>query len=131
VMTLKLRTDVKFTDGTPFNADAAAQNILRFRDGTSPNASNLANVEGRQGRGRRDPRDHPDAARPAPARLPGPERWPDGEPEAVRRLGRADRSRSARAPTSWTPASRSSGRSTSTPRTPTTGPPTRCTTTTW
>ena len=45
VMTLKLRTDVKFTDGTPFNADAAAQNILRFRDGTSPNASNLANVE--------------------------------------------------------------------------------------
>ena len=44
VMTLKLRTDVKFTDGTPFNADAAAQNILRFRDGTSPNASNLANV---------------------------------------------------------------------------------------
>jgi peptide/nickel transport system substrate-binding protein len=45
VLTLKLRTDVKFTDGTPFNADAAAQNILRFRDGTSPNASNLANVE--------------------------------------------------------------------------------------
>ena len=45
VMTLKLRTDVKFTDGKPFNADAAAQNILRFRDGTSPNASNLANVK--------------------------------------------------------------------------------------
>ena len=41
---LTLRDDVKFTDGTPFNADAAAQNILRFRDGTSPNASNLANV---------------------------------------------------------------------------------------
>ena len=45
VLTMKLRTDVKFTDGTPFNADAAAQNILRFRDGTSPNASNLANVK--------------------------------------------------------------------------------------
>ena len=45
VLTLKLRTDVKFSDGEPFNADAAAQNILRFRDGTSPNASNLANVK--------------------------------------------------------------------------------------
>ena len=45
VLTLTLRTDVKFTDGEPFNADAAAQNILRFRDGTSPNASNLANVK--------------------------------------------------------------------------------------
>jgi peptide/nickel transport system substrate-binding protein len=45
VLTMKLRDDVKFTDGTPFNADAAAQNVLRFRDGTSANASNLANVK--------------------------------------------------------------------------------------
>ena len=46
VLTMKLRTDVKFTDGTPFNASAAAQNIIRFRDGTSPNKSELANVAG-------------------------------------------------------------------------------------
>jgi peptide/nickel transport system substrate-binding protein len=42
VLTLTLRDDVKFTDGTAFNADAAAQNLTRFRDGTSPNASFLA-----------------------------------------------------------------------------------------
>jgi peptide/nickel transport system substrate-binding protein len=44
VLTMKLRTGVTFTDGTPFNASAAAQNILRFRDGTSANKSELANV---------------------------------------------------------------------------------------
>ncbi|SFS16867.1 peptide/nickel transport system substrate-binding protein [Microbacterium sp. cf046] len=44
VLSLTLRDDVKFTDGTPFNADAAAQNLLRFRDGTSPNASFLVNL---------------------------------------------------------------------------------------
>ena len=44
VLTMKLRTDVTFTDGTPFTADVAAQNVLRFRDGTSVNASFLANV---------------------------------------------------------------------------------------
>ena len=33
VLTLTLRNDVKFTDGTTFNADAAAQNLIRFRDG--------------------------------------------------------------------------------------------------
>jgi len=42
VLTLKLRTDVTFTDGTKFDADAAAQNLLRFRDGTAPNKSFLA-----------------------------------------------------------------------------------------
>jgi peptide/nickel transport system substrate-binding protein len=42
VLTLTLRDDVTFTDGTPFNADAAAQNLIRFRDGTSPNKSFLA-----------------------------------------------------------------------------------------
>jgi peptide/nickel transport system substrate-binding protein len=44
VLSLTLRDDVKFTDGTDFNADAAAQNVLRFRDGTSPNKSLLAAV---------------------------------------------------------------------------------------
>ena len=44
VLTLKLRTDVTFTDGTKFDADAAAQNLLRFRDGTAPNKSFLAAV---------------------------------------------------------------------------------------
>lgn len=44
VLTLTLRDDVKFTDGTPFNADAAIQNLIRFRDGTSPNASFLVNL---------------------------------------------------------------------------------------
>ncbi len=33
-----------FTDGTPFNADAAAQNLIRFHDGSSPDASNLASM---------------------------------------------------------------------------------------
>ncbi len=42
VLTLKLRDDVTFTDGTPFNADAAAQNLIRFRDGTAPGAGFLA-----------------------------------------------------------------------------------------
>jgi len=42
VLTLTLRDDVTFTDGTPFNADAAAQNLTRFRDGSSPNKSFLA-----------------------------------------------------------------------------------------
>ena len=45
VLTLTLRTDVTFTDGKPFNADVAAQNLLRFRDGTSPNKSYLASVK--------------------------------------------------------------------------------------
>ncbi|MEN2740873.1 ABC transporter substrate-binding protein [Microbacterium sp. X-17] len=45
VLTMTLRDDVKFTDGTPFNAQAAAQNLVRFRDGTSPNASFLANLK--------------------------------------------------------------------------------------
>jgi peptide/nickel transport system substrate-binding protein len=48
VLTMKLRTDVKFTDGTPFDASVAAQNILRFRDGTptpSPQKARLAIVK--------------------------------------------------------------------------------------
>ena len=42
VLTMTLRSDVNFTDGTEFNADAAAQNLIRFRDGNSPNKSYLA-----------------------------------------------------------------------------------------
>jgi peptide/nickel transport system substrate-binding protein len=45
VLTMKLRGDVTFTDGTKFNADAAAQNLVRFRDGASPNKSFLANLK--------------------------------------------------------------------------------------
>lgn len=44
-LTLKLRTGVTFTDGTPFNAAAAAANIMRFAKGTSPDAGNLAAVK--------------------------------------------------------------------------------------
>jgi peptide/nickel transport system substrate-binding protein len=42
VLTLKLHTDVKFTDGTPFDASAAAQNLTRFKNGTSSLKSYLA-----------------------------------------------------------------------------------------
>jgi peptide/nickel transport system substrate-binding protein len=41
VLTMELRNDVTFTDGQPFNAEVAAQNVLRFRDGTSPHAAYL------------------------------------------------------------------------------------------
>jgi peptide/nickel transport system substrate-binding protein len=44
VLTLELRDDVVFSDGTPFTADVAAQNLLRFRDGTSPNAAYGASI---------------------------------------------------------------------------------------
>ena len=42
---MTLRNDVTFTDGTKFNADAAAKNLIRFRDGNSPNKSFLANLK--------------------------------------------------------------------------------------
>jgi peptide/nickel transport system substrate-binding protein len=44
VLTLTLRTGVKFTDGTAFNATVAAENLLRFRDGTSPQRAKAAEV---------------------------------------------------------------------------------------
>jgi peptide/nickel transport system substrate-binding protein len=44
VLTMTLRDDVSFSDGTKFDADAAAQNLVRFRDGTSANKSYLANL---------------------------------------------------------------------------------------
>ncbi|WP_284990101.1 ABC transporter substrate-binding protein [Arthrobacter sp. efr-133-TYG-120] len=40
-LTLKLRDDVKFSDGQALTADVAAGNLTRFRDGTSDNASFL------------------------------------------------------------------------------------------
>lgn len=46
VLTMTLRDDVKFSDGTAFTADVAAQNLLRFRDGDSANKSFLVNVGG-------------------------------------------------------------------------------------
>lgn len=44
VLTMKLRSGVKFTDGTPFTASVAAQNLLRFRAGTSPQKAYLAQL---------------------------------------------------------------------------------------
>jgi peptide/nickel transport system substrate-binding protein len=42
---MTLRSDVTFTDGTKLDADAAAQNLKRFRDGASPNKSFLVNLK--------------------------------------------------------------------------------------
>jgi peptide/nickel transport system substrate-binding protein len=44
VLDMTLRGDVQFTDGTKFNADAAAQNLKRFQNGNSPNKSFLASM---------------------------------------------------------------------------------------
>ncbi len=44
VLTMKLRDDVRFTDGTKFDASVAAENLLRFRDGTSPQKAYLATL---------------------------------------------------------------------------------------
>ena len=44
VLTMTLRTGVKFTDGTPFNASIAAQNLEAFQKGTSNNASDLVSM---------------------------------------------------------------------------------------
>jgi peptide/nickel transport system substrate-binding protein len=44
VLTMTLRTGVKFTDGTPFDASVAAQNLEAFQKGTSNNASDLVNM---------------------------------------------------------------------------------------
>lgn len=46
VLNLTLRTDVKFQDGTPFNADAVIFNINRFRnDKASPRYSDVADID--------------------------------------------------------------------------------------
>lgn len=44
VLTMKLRDDVKFSDGTAFTAGVAAQNLLRFRDGSSGQKSKVADM---------------------------------------------------------------------------------------
>jgi len=44
VLTMNLRDDVTFSDGTPFDADVAAQNLIRFRDGGGISAQNLAGM---------------------------------------------------------------------------------------
>lgn len=45
VLTLTLRSDVKFTDGAAFDASTAAQNLEAFQKGTSANAADLVNME--------------------------------------------------------------------------------------
>jgi len=45
VLTMKLQSGVVFTDGTAFTADVAAQNLLRFKAGTSAGKSHLANLK--------------------------------------------------------------------------------------
>lgn len=42
VLTLTLRDDVTFSDGTKLDADAVVKSLERFRDGTSPQAATLA-----------------------------------------------------------------------------------------
>ena len=49
VLTMKLRDNVVFSDGTKFTAQAAAENILRFRAGTSPQKAYLASVKDAKG----------------------------------------------------------------------------------
>jgi peptide/nickel transport system substrate-binding protein len=44
VLTLTLRSGVKFTDGTAFDASTAAQNLEAYQKGTSNNAGDLANM---------------------------------------------------------------------------------------
>jgi peptide/nickel transport system substrate-binding protein len=44
VLTLTLRTGIKFTDGTAFDASTAVQNLEAFQKGTSNNASDLVNM---------------------------------------------------------------------------------------
>ena len=45
VLTLTLRDDVTFTNGETLTAEDAAQSLLAFKAGTSPNASNLKNLQ--------------------------------------------------------------------------------------
>lgn len=44
-LTLDLRDGVSFTDGTELTADIVVQNLERFRNGASPNTSNLISVD--------------------------------------------------------------------------------------
>lgn len=44
VLTLELRDDIAFDDGTPFNADAVKANLEHFKAGNGPQASTVASV---------------------------------------------------------------------------------------
>jgi peptide/nickel transport system substrate-binding protein len=44
VLTLTLRDDVTFSDGSKLDADVVVENLQRFKDGTSPDASYFADV---------------------------------------------------------------------------------------
>ncbi|MCU1404600.1 MAG: peptide transporter substrate-binding protein [Glaciihabitans sp.] len=44
VLTLTIRDGVTFTDGTALDADAVAQNIIRFRDGNSPDKTRIKDI---------------------------------------------------------------------------------------
>ena len=43
-LTLTLRDDVTFTDGSALTADVVVENLVRFRDGTSPDATYLTSM---------------------------------------------------------------------------------------
>lgn len=45
ILTLDLRTDVEFSDGTEFTPEVAQQNLLRFRDGASADKMQLSTLE--------------------------------------------------------------------------------------
>lgn len=45
VLTLELRDDVTFSDGAPFDADAAKANLEAFQSGDGPQAGQLASLE--------------------------------------------------------------------------------------
>lgn len=44
VLTLKIRDGVTFSDGSTLDADAVAQNLIRFRDGNSPDTNKMADL---------------------------------------------------------------------------------------
>ncbi|MBX3078714.1 MAG: ABC transporter substrate-binding protein [Cryobacterium sp.] len=44
-LTVDLRTDVTFSDGTAFNADAVVANMENFRDGNGPQASTMRRLD--------------------------------------------------------------------------------------
>ena len=44
-LTLTLRDDVTFTDGSELNADVVVENMQRFKDGSGPDVGYLSNVE--------------------------------------------------------------------------------------
>ena len=83
VLTMTLRTGVKFTDGTPFNASVAVKNLEAFQKGTSNNASDLS--QHGVGHGGKPDRtgDQAEAAGPRFPHLPGRGRRIPGEPEGV------------------------------------------------